>query len=496
MIEEVSNLIDMGTWSPAPLPPGRKPIPSKWVFKRKLTASGNIERYRARLVLQGFRQKFGIDYSAVFAPVVRASTVRLFFSIVASLDLECHAVDIKNAFVQSNLEEDIYMKQPPGFEDSTDAVFKLNTSLYGLKQAPRVWNQTLTAFLQQLGCVASQSDGALFLLNTEHGMLLVLLYVDDIQIAAAQMTDVAYVKEALLKKFPGRDLGETSFFLQMSVVRDRDQRIIILRQQRHIEKIADDLGLTGQPSPFIPMTKAVYSDPTGQEITDPAVITQYRSIVGMLMHIANYTRPDISFAISYLARFVNCPSTSKFARINDVVKYLNGTSSYGLYLGGPSKLCPIYAFCDSDFAACTDTRKSTTGYVVQCGLGSICWKSVRQATVSRSTPESEYIAAGEVAKELQYIHALALQMGLQPGCIPVGIDNEAALSLIQDPLSMARTKHIDVIYHHIRERVSVGQMEFHSVSTDSNCADIFTKPLPKPLFQKLRCQLGVHDAKR
>jgi hypothetical protein len=313
--------------------------------------------------------------------------------------------------------------------------------------------------LQDLGCVVSQSDGALFLLpSAEHGLLLILLYVDDIQIAAKDVSQLTFFKHAILQKFPGRDLGETTYFLQMEIVRDRERRIIKMRQQRHIEKLVDSLGLSEQPASLIPMSKTVYTDPAGQTITTSEVITQYSSIIGMLMHIANYTRPDISFAVSYLARFVNSLSTCKFARVSDVVQYLNGTSTFALHLGGTNEQCPIYAWCDSDFAACTDTRKSTTGYVVQCGIGSICWKSVRQATVIRSTPESEYIAAGEVAKELQNIHALALQMGLDPGCIPVGIDNEEALRLIQDPLSIARTKHIDVIYHHIRERVKLGQM--------------------------------------
>jgi hypothetical protein len=412
------------------------------------------------------------------------------------MDLECHSVDIKNAFVQSDLSEEIYMKQPPGFDDNSASVFKLNKSLYGLKQAPRVWNQTLSSFLQDLGCIISQSDGALFLLpSAQHGLLLILLYVDDIQIAAQLISQVEFVKQAILQKFPGRDLGETTYFLQMQIVRDRGKRIVTMRQQRHIEKLVDALGLSDHAAPLIPMSKNVYADPTGQMITDSEVITQYRSIIGVLMHIANYTRPDISFAVSYLARFVNSLSTSKFARVSDVVKYLNGTSTFALHLGGTNEDCPLYAWCDSDFAACTDTRKSTTGYVVQCGLGSICWKSVRQATVSRSTSESEYIAAGEVAKELQYIHALAVQMGLNPGSIPVGIDNEAALRLIQDPLSIARTKHIDIIYHHIRERVRLGQMQFISVPTASNCADMFTKPLPKPLFESFRCQLGVHNVK-
>ena len=145
MREEHDSLVRMGTWSHVFLPKGRFAIPCKWVFKRKLNADGTIERYKARLVLKGFRQRHGVDYDKVFAPVVRMSTVRLFFSMVASHDLECHQIDIKNAFVQSTLAEEIYMQQPPSFEDGTGSVLVLNKSLYGLKQAPRVDNWLSTS---------------------------------------------------------------------------------------------------------------------------------------------------------------------------------------------------------------------------------------------------------------------------------------------------------------------------------------------------------------
>jgi hypothetical protein len=473
----MGNLTGMGTWSYAALPSGRSALPCKWVFKRKLNADGSLERYRARLVLKGFRQRYGIDYDAVFAPVVRMSTVRLFFSVVASRDLECHSVDIKNAFIQGNLEEHIYMQQPPGFDDGTGAVLLLHKSLYGLKQAPRVWHQTLTAYLFDLGCVQSKSDGALFTFcSARQHRVYVLLYVDDIQIAAEHISEVIEFKKILLAKFPGRDLGETTFFLQMSVERDRERQLIVLRQQRHIEKLADAAGLSEAWPTQIPMITGVYRDPPGQPVSDPNVVTQYKSLLGALMHVANCTRPDVSFAVSYLARFVNSVTT-------DI---------YGLYLGGSSIDCPLYAYCDADFAACPKTRRSVTGYVVKCGLGSIAWKSARQATVSRSTAESEYIAAGELAKEAQYLHQLARQFDLKPGCIPAGCDNRAALSLIADPISAARTKHIDIIYHHVRERVQTGQLQFFGVPTRYNCADVFTKPLAKALFEEHRCSLGVH----
>jgi hypothetical protein len=199
--------------------------------------------------------------------------------------------------------------------------------------------------------------------------------VDDIQIAAQQVSTVEELKQKLLSKFPGRDLGDTQFFLQMSIVRDRCRRTVALKQQRHIGKLVKDAGLETTHPLTLPMIPTIYRDARGALIEDPDAITQYKSLLGALMHIANYTRPDIAFAVSYLARFANAVTTDKFARVVDVIKYLHGTADWGLYLGGETAHCPLYAYCDADWAACPDTRRSVTGYVVMCGLGAIAWKS-------------------------------------------------------------------------------------------------------------------------
>ena len=162
----------------------------------------------------------------------------------------------------------------------------------------------------------------------------------------------------------------------------------------------DQYGLKDAWPVSIPMITGVYKDPEGTSIKDAAVISQYKSIVGALLHISNNTRPDIAFAVSYLARFTAAPTSGNFARLRDVLLYLKGTASYSLRLGGSE--CVLHGFCDSDYAGCPKTRKSTTGYIVKCGLGCISWKSAKQPTVSRSSSEAEYIAAGEIAKEVQY----------------------------------------------------------------------------------------------
>jgi hypothetical protein len=316
----------------------------------------------------------------------------------------------------------------------------------------------------------------------------------NILIASQQLFRVTTFKELLLSKFPGRDLGETEFFLQMSVQRYRAQRIVVLKQERHIHKLVEAAGLEEAWPTYVPMIPNVYRDAQGTPIVDSTAVTEYKSLLGALMHIFNYIRPDIAFSVSYLARFVNAITTDKFARVVDIIKYLKGTSSFGFYLGGSPRDCPIYAFCDADWAACPQTRKSVTGYVVMCGIGAIAWKSARQATISRSSTESEYIAAGEVAKEIQYVHQLAPQLGITPGCIPVGCDNNAAMSLVADPISAARTKHIDIIYHHVRQRVQMQEMKFNGIPTRSNAADLFTKPLAAVLFEEYRNKLRVHPS--
>ena len=492
MEKEQEALVSMRAWDLTSLPAHRSAIPCKWVFKRKLNPDGSIERYKARLVIVGFRQRYGIDYSDVFAPVVRAATIRWFFSLVASADLECHSIDIKNAFILSDLDEEIYMTQPTGFADGSSDVCRLRKSLYGLKQAPRAWNQTLTKHLLSLGCVQCLSDGALFVLSSEDlGEVIILLFVDDIVIASDALPSVEIVKDRILSKFPGTDQGPTTFFLQMTVERNRSKRTLVLKQRRHIEKLLEENGLSESNPLSLPLPVNHQNSPLGDEL-EPDAVTEYKSIIGALMHISSYTRPDISYGVNYLARFTAKPHAVHISQVRNLLRYLKGTVSYGLLLGGPS--VDLRGFCDADWAACPVTRRSTTGFVVMAGLGAISWKSVRQKTVSRSSTESEYIAAGEIAKEVQHLYQLVGECGVESDCVPIGIDNQAAKGLIEDPLSASRTKHIDIVHHHVRERVAMGWMEFEKIGTLDNVSDIFTKALPVTLFEKHRTSLGVRSS--
>jgi Reverse transcriptase (RNA-dependent DNA polymerase) len=493
---ELAALHEMGAWVLAPLPHGRKALPCKWVFKRKLNSDGSLERYKARLVLCGNRQQFGQDYTDVFSPVARRSSIRLFFAVVASLDLECHQLDISNAFVQGDLSEHICMRQPPGFEDGSSAVCHLHKSLYGLKQAPRVWNKTMTAFLFSLGFRQSPSDGSVFLLavepvhsTTQPALIRVLLFVDDMLIAAADLSAVKSIKARILAKFAGKDLGPCTYFLQMVVQRDRCARTVILKQERQIDELVSRLGLSQAHARTVPMIEGVFRDSAGDCLSEMG-LTEYRSLIGALNYLSVSTRPDIAFSVAFLSRFLQRPTTDKMARARDIVLYLKGTSTFGLHLGGSDFF--LHGFADADWANCQATRRSQTGLVVHFGQGAVTWKSQRQPTVSRSTAEAEYVAAGEAAKEVQYLCALHQQLAAQsPAVVDVKTDNMSALQMIKDPISADRTKHIDIIYHHVRERVRLNQLTFSYVPSAENVADIFTKPLGRPLFEKFRSALGV-----
>jgi hypothetical protein len=300
--------------------------------------------------------------------------------------------------------------------------------LYGLKQAPRLWHQLLAQFLIDFGFVRSPSDAAVFYLRRlEQPTVFLLLYVDAILIACSALSSVLAVKSALLERFPVKDLGESTYFLQMSIRRDRSRRMLHFSQQRHVDALVAELGLDSAHIKKVPMISKVYADELGPPVTDPGALRQYRAVLGVLNYLACNTRPDIAFAVGYLSRFQQAPTADKIARVRDIVLYLKGTAHYGLHLGGGSPV--LRAFCDADFAQCTTTRRSTAGLVLFCGSGPVAWRSKLQPTVSRSTAEAEYIAAGEVAKEIQYMYELARQFELYPSCVQCFTDNTAALAL-------------------------------------------------------------------
>jgi hypothetical protein len=488
MQEEYDALLHNRTWDVMRKPSGAHVLPVKWIFKRKRDAAGNIERYKARLVVVGSRQREGIDYDEVYSPVGKHSTLRTLLAVVAARDLELHQLDVANAFLNGTLEEEIWVQQPPGFEgEGREFACRLRKTLYGLKQSPRAWYSNLRGHLENLGFTATEADAGLFVMKTGSSWTYVLLHVDDILIAGP-LEGVNIVKSMLSGVFKVKDLGESSFYLGMDIARNRKEGALVLSQRRYVSDLLDKyLGADVKPKgtplpPGCKLTKAgTPLDQTG---------CSYSEVIGSLMYLAVCTRPDISQAVGALARYMACPTEEHMRAAKHVLGYIAGTKECGLCFGGDGTL-QLQGFADADYAGDTDNRRSTTAFVFVLGGAAVSWQSRLQPTVAMSTTESEYMAASAAVKEGLWFRKLLPVFGIAAGPVPIFGDNQAALKLLKNPISCSRTKHIDTMHHFARERVAREEVAFHYIPTDHMVADVLTKALPRTKFEQCRLGLGV-----
>jgi transposase InsO family protein len=475
---EIASLHSNHTWDLVPLPSGSKAIPVKWVFKIKRDAHGNIERFKARLVAKGFAQREGIDFNEVFAPVSKHTTLRTLLSLVASEDLELRQIDVTTAFLNGELEETIYMKQPPGFESGPlSTVCHLRKSLYGLRQAPRQWHIKLTTVLEEMGFTPSESDPGLFVQHFKSETTYMLVYVDDLLIATKSKTTADNVVNNLCSAFDIRDLGNASVFLGMQITRDRAAKTLKLDQSKMTRELVAKYGMTACKAKSTPL--AVGVDLISEEPNLDTEQHNYAELIGSLLYLSVCTRPDIAQSVGALARFMSKPSTSHWTAATGVLRYLSGTIALGITYSASAGLI---GYCDADFAGNRDTRRSTTGYVFIFNGGAISWSSRLQPTVAASTTEAEYMSASMATKEALWLRKLFSDFDCPVGTVPIISDNQAALSLLKNPISSNRSKHIDVIFHFARERVARGEVSFSYVNTNFNWADVFTKALPPHKF--------------
>jgi transposase InsO family protein len=486
--EEYKSLLSNDTWTLETPPPGVKPIPVKWIFKVKKDATGHFERFKARLVVKGFRQREGVDYNEVFAPVSKYTTVRTLLAKAAAEDLEVQQIDIKTAFLHGELEEDIYMEQPPGYEEGPPGTAcKLTKSLYGLKQAPRAWYMKLNEELKDIGFIPSIADPGLFTLANKGSNIYVLIYVDDILIAGKDPATVEKVKTTILEKFEGRDLGEVTSFLGINIARDRSRGEVKLDQSGMIKAIIQEFKLEDaktRTTPLTPSTKLSKNE--GDELDK--TVYPYATLVGKLMFLTVATRPDLAYSVGTLARFLSQPTTTHWQAAKGVLRYLAYTKDKGIVYRGsagtavstPYTPTPtLTGFCDADYAGDLDTRKSTTGYLFVLSNGAISWNSKRQPTVAASTTEAEYMAAAAAVKEALWLRKLCESMDIPINPVKIHCDNQSAIKLLRNPIFSVRSKHIDVAHHFARERVQSKEVEFSYVPTTEMAADVLTKVLPQ-----------------
>ena len=480
MDEEIASLMRNDTWTLEELPDGVKAIPVKWVFKIKRDANGNIERYKARLVAKGFMQREGIDFNEVFAPVSKHTTLRTLLSLVATDNLELRQLDVKTAFLNGELEEEIYMKQPPGYQDGgPKTVCHLRKALYGLRQAPRAWHTRLKKELEEIGFVASEADPGLFALHNKSGSIYLVVWVDDILLAGSNKEELDGVVTSLKTVFDIRDLGIPQYFLGMEIVRDRTARTLKLTQKRMTAELVNKYGLNAAKTKDVPLSSSIKLTKEGNALDKEK--HGYSELIGGLLYLSVCTRPDIAQAVGALARYMSAPTEDHWTAAKSVVRYLAGTVAYGINYGGGGAT-GVYGYCDSDYAGDIDTRRSTTGYTFIMSGGVISWSSRLQPTVAASTTEAEYMAAASAVKEALWLRKLMMDLGKPVETLKIFCDNQAAITLLKNPIASTRSKHIDVLHYFARERVARKEVEFSYISTEKQLADCMTKALPASKF--------------
>jgi hypothetical protein len=487
-----------GTWTLEKLPPGKKAIGSKWVFRVKRNADGTVERYKARIVAKGFNQRPGFDYLEIFAPTMRQATIRLILALAAIDDLHLRSVDISHAFINGDIDAEVYMKQPEGFTElGPEYVCKLNKSIYGLKQAARLWNEKLNFALLDMGFTRIRSDPALYIYQRDDVKIIMPVYVDDITFASNSQAALDKAVSDLSKHFKLRDLGDTSYLLGVGIRRDRVNRKLYLSQKQYIVDILKRYGMDKCSTVDTPMNPGLRLSrdqcPKTYEEAQEMKDIPYISAVGSIMYLAMMTRPDIAETASVLARYNSNPGIAHWKAVKHLLRYLAGTLDMELCLGAdPDCDELIRAYSDADHGGNKDNGKSTTGYLIKVGSGVVSWSSKLQPIVTLSTTEAEYVAACAAGKEIRWMQKLLGELGYTvPMPTTLFMDNQSAISVAKNPEHHGRMKHLDLCFYWLRDKVEQGYIEPVYLQTDQMPADLLTKALPRVKVMLLRKLMGL-----
>ena len=307
------------TWEIVDLPKNKKPVGCKWVYKIKYNSNGTIERYKARLVAKGYTQTYGIDYTETFAPVVKMNTIRIIFSLAVNNGWNLYQMDVKNAFLQGSLEEEVYMTLPPGHKSEKELglACRLKKSIYGLKQSPRAWYGKLSTYLISCNFKVSHADHSLFVKTEGTTKTIVLVYVDDIIVTGNNHTKIKKVQLQLKNKFEIKDLGHLKYFLGIEVA--HSSKGMVISQRKYTLDLLNEVGKLGCKPISTPIDyKCKLNSEDGELLPD---INHYQRLVGKLIYLT-VTRPDISFAVSQVSRFMHAPRTPHLESINKILRFL------------------------------------------------------------------------------------------------------------------------------------------------------------------------------
>jgi hypothetical protein len=487
MMEEYNSIMKNDVWEVVPRPEGKSVVTSKWLYKLKHVADGNIEKYKACFVARGFSQVEGVDYDETFAPVAQYTSIRVVISIAAEMCWKIHQMDVKTAFLNGLIEEEVYIEQSLGFEfhGRESHVCRLKKALYGLKQAPRAWYSRIDAYLQQLGFEKSEADPNLYFIMVGEDPLILLLYVDHLFITGVERLISSY-KEILASEFKMTNIGLMHYFLRLEVWQEPGH--IFLGQRKYVCDILSRF----QMGDSRPMTTPMITNWKKLHASESQLVdsTLYGQLIRSLMYLVN-TRPDICFVVNTLSYFMVELRRVHWVAAKHVLRYLCGTIDYGLdYHRGDG--VRLVGYTDSDWAGCVSDRKITSGCCFGLGSAVVSWFSQNQKSLALSSTEAKYMAASQPSCEALWLRKMLVGLfSVQLRPTVIYCDNQSCNKISKNPVFHDRSKHIEIRYHFIRDYVQRGVVELQYISTEEQVADILTKALNMGKFIFFRDKLGV-----
>ena len=436
-------------------------------------ADESVERYKARLITKSFTQEYGIDYEETFAPVACLTSVRCLIVVATVCRWPLYQMDVKNAFLNGDLQEEVYMQPLPSYQHSSSQVCCLRRALYGLNQAPRAQFEKFSSVVTQQGFTSSPYDTTLFVRRSFTGIILILLYVDDMIITGDNSAGIRFPQHFLRQHFEMKDLGILSYFLRLEVTSSSDG--YYLSQAKYASDLLSKAGITDNKTVSTPLEYNAKLTPLDNEPIFDA--TRYRQLVGSLIYLT-ITHPDISHAMGMVRKVMNAPHSVHYDAVLRILQYVNSKLYHGLHYSSRSSL-EFHAYSDANWAGDLTDRCSIIGFCFLLGTFLVLWRSKKQDVISHSSIEAEYCALTDTTYELVWFRWLLADMDApQPTATSLYCDNCSAIYIAHNDVFHERTKHIEIDCHITRQYLKKGNLKLFSISSTDQPANIFTKTHP------------------
>lgn len=476
--EEKESLMHNKTWElvDEKYAKGKQIISSRWVFKIK-----DDGRYKARLVARGCQQKKNsLDFKETYSSVVQASSLRTMLAIGAMKDLQFLTFDVKSAFLHGDLQEEIFLKLPEGF-NHPGKVCLLHKALYGLRQSPFLWFKKLTDFLKQEGLIQLKSDKCVFKNPKGKRIFYLAIHVDDGLILGEDLSEIKCLLKKMQKNFEVTINENPHFYLGLQIKKRHGEYMI--SQSKYCKQIVEKYSMENSRAKDTPIVKEEkdQEQPSNEDFP-------YKEAVGSLLYASCKTRPDLSYAVGYESRFMQNPTTENIKNVKRTMRYLKGTTDFGInyFSKNNDDLLQMHVYCDADHAGDKTDSKSTSGFVMIYGNGPIAWSSKKQKTVAQSSTEAEYVAAAQCCAQMKYMKTLIEELLDKKIKTILHVDNESAIKMIKSGQISFNSHHIEIKHHFIHDELNQGWFTIKYCPSEDQVADIFTKPLQRVKFQQFR----------